>query len=135
MIDMARPVGRPRTTVEDLPQDWKQIIMDCGQEGGSAVEVRCLLGIGESGYGTLLEDSAEFRRTVKRAQDLCQVWWERQGRYMATGADGNATVWIFNMKNRFSWHDKQHVDHSSEDGTMTPTSIERTIVDPTNTDT
>jgi len=39
------------------------------------------------------------------------------------------------MKNRFSWHDKQHVDHSSEDGTMTPTSIERTIVDPTNTDT
>ena len=109
--------------------------MDCGQEGGSAVEVRCLLGIGESGYGTLLEDSAEFRRTVKRAQDLCQVWWERQGRYMATGADGNATVWIFNMKNRFSWHDKQHVDHSSEDGTMTPTIIERTIVDPTNTDT
>jgi len=35
MIDMARPVGRPRTTGEDLPQDWKQIIMDCGQEGGT----------------------------------------------------------------------------------------------------
>ena len=77
-----RPIGRPRTTVDDLPQDWEQIIMDCGQEGGSAVEVRCLLGIGESGYGTLMKDSAEFRRTVKRAQDLCQVWWERQGRKM-----------------------------------------------------
>ena len=33
-----RPVGRPRTTVDDLPQDWEQIIMDCGQEEGSAVE-------------------------------------------------------------------------------------------------
>ena len=115
-----RPVGRPRTTVDDLPQDWEQIIMDCGQEGGSAVEVRCMLGIAQSAWETLLEDSSDFRLTVKRAQDLCQVWWERQGRYMATGADGNATVWIFNMKNRFSWHDKQQLDHSSTDGSMKP---------------
>ena len=115
-----RPVGRPRTTVDDLPQDWKQIIMDCGQEGGSAVEMRCLLALGESAWGTLLEDSADFRRTVKSGQDLCQVWWERQGRKMTTGADGNATVWIFNMKNRFSWHDKQQLDHTSSDASMTP---------------
>ena len=119
-IDMANPVGRPRTTVDDLPQDWEQIIMDCGQEGGSAVEMRCLLALGESAWGTLLEDSDEFRRTVKSGQDLCQVWWERQGRKMTTGADGNATVWIFNMKNRFSWHDKQQVDHTSSDASMTP---------------
>ena len=51
---------------------------------------------------------------------MCQVWWERQGRKMTTGADGNATVWIFNMKNRFSWHDKQQVDHTSSDESMKP---------------
>lgn len=115
-----RPVGRPRTTVDDLPENWKEIIMGCGQEGGSAVEMRCLLGIGESAWGTLIEDSEEFRRTVKAAQDLCAVWWERVGRGMATGNDGNATVWIFNMKNRFGWRDKQEVDHRSGDGSMTP---------------
>lgn len=115
-----KPVGRPRTTIDDLPDDWQDIIADCGQEGGSAVEMRCLLGIGRSAWDTLLEDSDEFRATVKKAEELCQVWWERQGRKMAVGADGNATVWIFNMKNRFSWHDKQQVDHTSSDSSMSP---------------
>lgn len=120
-----RPVGRPRTTVNDLPDNWKDIVMDCGQEGGSAVEMRCLLGIGESAWGTLLEDSEDFRRTVKNAQALCQVWWEKQGRSMAAGkADGNATVWIFNMKNRFGWSDRQDIAHTSPDGSMSPTRIE-----------
>lgn len=116
-----KPIGRPRTTVNDLPADWKQIIMDCGQEGGSAVEMRCLLGIGESAWGTLLEDSEDFRGTVKAAQALCEVWWERRGRDMATGGDGNATVWIFNMKNRFGWRDKQEVDHTTGGKPMAPT--------------
>lgn len=120
MTDKKRPVGRPRTTVEDLPKDWKEKMMACGQEGGSAVEARCLLGIGTSAWETLLEDSEEFRATEKIRSDLCNVWWERRGREMASGEDGNATVWIFNMKNRFGWRDKQEVDHRSEDGSMTP---------------
>lgn len=95
-------------------------MLECGQDGGSAVEVRCLLGIGESAWETLLKDSEDFRRTEKTRQALCEVWWERRGREMATGSDGNATVWIFNMKNRFGWRDKQDVDLSSSDGTMTP---------------
>jgi len=86
--------------------------------------------LGESAWGTLLEDSAEFRRTVKSGQDLCQVWWERQGRKMTTGADGNATVWIFNMKNRFSWHDKQQVDHTTNGESINR--VERVIIDASN---
>lgn len=117
-----RKVGRPRTTTNDLPEDWKQIMLDIGQEGGSAVEARCMLGISESAWRTLLEDSDEFRSTEKTRQALCEIWWERRGREMATGSDGNATVWIFNMKNRFGWRDKQDIDHSSKDGSMSPPS-------------
>lgn len=121
-----RPVGRPRTTINDLPVNWRDLVIDCGQEGGSAVEMRCLLGIAQSAWETLLKDSEDFRVTVKNAQDLCQVWWERQGRHMTTGADGNATVWIFNMKNRFGWRDKQEIDHTTKGESLNRTAEELT---------
>lgn len=124
MDEVKRPVGRPRTTTKDLPEDWKELVLDCGQAGGSAVEMRCLLGIERSAWETLLTDSEEFRATVEAAQDLCQVWFEKRGRDMITGAQGNATVWSFNMKNRFNWSDKQEIDHRSGDSSMSPTRIE-----------
>ncbi len=128
---MANPVGRPRTNIRDLPDGWENIMREAAQEGASDVEVRCLLGIGESGWYTLIEDDDDFRRTVKQCKDLCQVWWERQGRKMSCGeSDGNATTWIFNMKNRFGWHDKQQVDNISSDGSMTPVGITVTFHDP-----
>jgi hypothetical protein len=101
-----RPVGRPRTTLNDLPPEWQRIVTDAGEEGASAVEIRCLLGIGDSAWDTLLEDYDEFRLTIKKAKSLCEVWWERKGREMTSGAQGNSAVWIFNMKNRFGWRDK-----------------------------
>lgn len=110
-----RPVGRPRTTVDDLPENWQEIMRECGQDGGSAVEVRCLLGIGESAWETLLQDSEEFQRTEKERQALCEVWWHRAGRKMVTGSPGNSAVWIFNMKNRFGWRDQP-----KEDGAENP---------------
>lgn len=105
-------VGRPRTTIDDLPEDWKSIVMDCGQRGGSEVEARCLLGISSTGWYTLLEDSVEFSETVAKASSLCQVWWEKNGQRLAIEGGGNATIWIFNMKNRFGWSDKQQIDQS-----------------------
>ena len=75
---------------------------------------------------SLNEDDADFRRTVKECKDLCQVWWERQGRKMSCGeSDGNATTWIFNMKNRFGWKDKTETEHT---GNVAVTQITRRIV-------
>ena len=127
MSDTKRPVGRPRTTIEDLPSDWQDIMRDCGQQGGSAVEARCLLGIGDSAWGTLLEDSEDFRRTEKERQALCGVWWERRGREMAMGQDGNATVWIFNMKNRFKWRDK--APEEDDESTAQPVNVNINVSD------
>ena len=112
MGDDNNKVGRPRTTVDDLPDDWESIMINCGKRGGSEVEMRVLLGIGESAFYTLCNDSTQFQRTRKLSRDLCNVWWERRGRDMAIGKDGNPTVWIFNMKNRFGWRDKQEIEQT-----------------------
>lgn len=123
---MPNPMGRPRTTVADLPAEWESMMREAAQDGASAVEIRCILGIGESAWETLIEDDADFRRTVKESKDLCQVWWERQGRKMSCGeSDGNATTWIFNMKNRFGWKDKTETEHT---GNVAVTQITRRIV-------
>lgn len=97
--------------------------MQCGQEGQSAVTIRCKLGIGESAWDTLLTDYEEFRRTVKTAKALCEHWWEERGREMALGADGNATVWIFNMKNRFGWKDKSETAITGPNGSPLPAPV------------
>jgi hypothetical protein len=120
MSETKRSVGRPRTTTNDLPDDWKTIIMDSGQEGGSALEARCKLGIAQSAWETLLTDSEDFRVTVSAAASLCQVWWESNGRRLAIEGGGNATIWKFNMQNRFGWSERREVDNKSSDGSMSP---------------
>ena len=99
----ANPVGRPRTTIEDLPADWKDIMMAEAQDGGGPTAYMVKLGIGHTAYDTLIADSEDFRNTLEACILLQKYWWETQGRKMAAGADGNATVWSLNMTNRFNW--------------------------------
>jgi hypothetical protein len=36
-----KKVGRPRMSLDHLPEDWKSIILEIAKEGGSDVECRC----------------------------------------------------------------------------------------------
>jgi len=121
-VKVKRKIGRPRTATDDLPIGWQKTMINCGSEGGSAVEVRVLLGISTSAWETLLTDSAEFRETEKAARDLCNVWWEKNGRKLAIEGGGNSAIWIFNMKNRFGWRDKAE-DGDRESDKPAPTQV------------
>ena len=115
-------MARPKKTTADLPENWQELMLEIARDGGSELECRHALGISESLWYRLKDEDAEFSQTVKSCKDACQIWWEQLGRNMAIGAidKGNATTWIFNMKNRFGWHDKQQIDQTSSDGSMTP---------------
>lgn len=76
----------------------------------------------------------EWLEAKEEGYARCQAFWEKAGRNMMLGlkseqtdpvtgekheidyTKGNATVWIFNMKNRFNWRDK--VDHTSDNKPM-----------------
>ena len=108
------PVGRPRTKIEDLPENWKQAMMECAQGGGSTVSIMVVLGIGHTAFETLLKDSEEFRTTVETCRLLAQHWHETVGRNMMVGANGNAVAWKFAMQNQFGWRDKQQLSGDPE---------------------
>ena len=48
----------------------------------------------------------EFLHAIKKGEEYSRVFWEELGIEMVTAGQGNATAWIFNMKNRFDWKDK-----------------------------
>lgn len=113
-FEQERPVGRPRTTVDDLPQGWQDIMKQAAQGGGSTVTIMVLLGIGHTAFETLLQDSEVFRRTVEACRLLAQNWHETVGRNMMVGANGNAVAWKFAMQNQFGWKDKNQVSGDPE---------------------
>lgn len=59
-----------------------------------------------------LKRHKEFSEAKKKADALCQKWWERIGQAGLSGRirGFNAAIWIFNMKNRFHWRDVQQID-------------------------
>jgi hypothetical protein len=77
------------------------------------------------------EQNPAFLQAVKEGERLSQAWWERLGREGACGTNPNvnATMYIFNMKNRFKadWADTQRNEHTGKDGGPVKTEAEVTL--------
>lgn len=121
-------VGRPRTTIDKLPDDWKEKLFAAANEGASKLEMMLAVGVGDSAWETLQQDNEEFRLAVQRAKLLSQVWWEKKGRDLTE--NGSAVTWKFNMQNRFGWSEKNDTTLSGPDGGAIVNEVRLTIVDP-----
>lgn len=119
------PAGRPPKTLEDLPPDWKEKILEYASQGMSECEIRANLSKRGGKFCIKLwyaleEREAEFRETLKIANGLCRAWWEEQARLNINHKNGmnfEAALWFMNMKNRFGWRDKTEIDHGVSDET------------------
>lgn len=123
------PAGRPT----DYRPEYCEAVIEHMKEGASLTSFAASVNCARSTINEWCDKNPEFSEAVKAAKAHCATWWETQGRLGATGqANVNPTLVIFGLKNMAGedWREKQDVNHTSSDGSMSPTRIE--LVSPTN---
>lgn len=72
-----------------------------------------LIGVSKQTIYDWTKANPDFLDAKERAFEASRLTWERIGKNIATSGEGNATAYIFNMKNRFKedWSDKQQIEH------------------------
>jgi hypothetical protein len=105
--------GRP----SDYKTEYCQLVKDHMAKGYSFESFAAIAGCQKQTLYNWQSAYPEFFDSVKEAFELCRIFWEEKGIDLVTGdSNGNATAWIFQMKNRFpeEWKDKKEVDNTHE---------------------
>lgn len=113
------PVGRPS---KYKPEYCDQLIEHMS-EGFSYETFAAKVNVNRDTIYQWEKDHQDFSDAKKQAVEKCQLFWEGLGiNHIINKSDSesqgegfgwsksrslNAAVWVFNMKNRFKWKDKQ----------------------------
>ena len=104
--------GRP--TKYDGPYHSEEVIKYMSK-GYSKEACAGLFGISKQTFYNWASKHPEFLDAIKRGETASLLYWERTGlEGVQSGNKFNATVWIFNMKNRFGWRDKKELGIESK---------------------
>ncbi len=92
-----------------------EIVIECMSKGFSKEAVAGHLFVCRDTIYEWEKKHPEFFDTIKLGVELSRLFWEGKGvdTLLYTQKSGKrieATTWIFNMKNRFGWKDKQEVE-------------------------
>lgn len=113
--------GRPKKTLKDLPRKWEEKMLKLAREGGSLEEIKAtvLNCISNDLWYRLIDEEPKFSETVRHCKMLSIAWWEKLGRAGAIGQTPiQPTTWIFNMKNRAGWTDRQDIQQTITGGVL-----------------
>ena len=113
---MSGPGGRPTKYTSEMPS----FLYECLAEGQSVTEFAVKAGVSKSTVYKWAEDYEEFSDALIRAREASQAYWENKLKSMMTDPKVNAPLVKLYFANRFNWNDKQSVDNTSSDGSMTP---------------
>lgn len=104
-INEPKKIGRPSS----YNPKYCEEIVEYMRQGFSKIAFAAHIGINVSSIYEWERNYPEFSVAIKVAEQECQKYWENMGNMGAMGMipNFNATAWIFNMKNRFKWRDKQ----------------------------
>lgn len=120
---MKRPRGRPTK----FKPDYCDLLLSHMKEGLSFESFGGVAGVSKQTLYDWEKAHPDFLDAKNRGESASRLYWEKVGRdglYNETIKDGdgmtvtrsiNATIWIFNMKNRFNWRDKSEVEIRDEE--------------------
>lgn len=114
------PAGRPTDFTPELGEE----ILTRMEQGLSLAASAADLNVHRQRVYEWVERYPEFADTVKLAQAKRQLFLEK--RLLTADVGPVVTSTIFALKNAGAedWREKQEVDHTSSDGSMSPTRIE-----------
>ncbi len=115
------PHGRPKASPDSLPDNWREEALALYEQGASDVEIKAKIHKWRGSFSNDLWDrwmleEPSFSETIRQGRLVSNAWWESNGRLHLENPKFSYTGWYMNMKNRFSWCDKQEVAHSGELG-------------------
>lgn len=101
------PAGRPTK----YRPEYCEMIIEHMAKGLSKEAFAGVIGIHKETIYNWAEANSEFSDAIKIGEAKCRVFWEQAGiDGMMGNIEGfNAASWVFNLKNRFGWRDRQEV--------------------------
>lgn len=94
------------------------------RDGASVMSFAGEIGVARSTINQWAEDYPEFGQALARGKSIAAKWWEDHARKLVIegGTGPQASMIMFGLKNMsaLDWRDKQEIDHTSSDGSMTP---------------
>lgn len=114
-MSTGRPIGRPKKTLNDLPNGWEIRLREMGEEGMLDIDAIVYLGISKETFYEFLEEYSEFTDTVQEMRNLSHTWWAsipRKGFKDGKSKDVNSNLWHLVMRNKFKdeWNTEKKVD-------------------------
>ena len=108
--------GRPKSVLDELPDNWKEEVLSLYKKGASDVEVKAQIyqwlgSFSASLWIRWLKEEPAFSTTIKTGKMLSQNWWEKNGRTNLKVKEFNTRLWTVNMNNRFheEWKDRREI--------------------------
>lgn len=114
-MSTGKPIGRPKKTLNDLPDGWEIRLREMGQEGMLDIDAIVYLGIGKQLFYEWVETNEDFSNAVQEMRDLSHTWWSsipRKGFKDGKSKDVNSNLWHLVMRNKFKdeWNTEKKVD-------------------------
>jgi hypothetical protein len=110
--------GQGMKAEDTFPENWKEIMIDCGKRGKNQTEIFIKLNIHHSTHYDILERNQEYKETYEEYLQHCEQWWyDKAHEAIVDGKSKmfNQNLWSMIMRNKFkaNWKDEKSLDVST----------------------